>query len=189
MDPNLVAFLKYSTDDLLCQKDNALMAIRVVVDLNKTQPFKNTIKLLDVGNQKLTLRGFSGYDLKGLLGENGLLRKHYPSNKPEDFVHALRIYFSTIKELFSKEWRDPHNYIVATNKGISAFLKLLKSILRAEKSPLTHEIVRKYLEPLEAGWETWKIQELGAKYVGSQGWKQFHKDMVQVIRKKFPQFK
>jgi len=40
MDPNLVSFLKHTNDDAACQKDSELMAIRIVVDLNDSTPFK-----------------------------------------------------------------------------------------------------------------------------------------------------
>jgi hypothetical protein len=189
MDPNLVSYLRYTDDDFLCQQDNALMAIRIVVELNKTTPFKNSIRLLDVGDQVITLKGFSGYDLKGLIGGRGLLRNYYPNNKSSDYVQALRTYFSTIQSLFQKEWKDPHVYIVATNRGVSAFLKLLRSILRAEKDQLSHEMVLKYLKPLKSGWKSWEVKKLKQKYVGSQGWKEFHRDMVNEIKKKIPHFK
>jgi DGQHR domain-containing protein len=120
MDPNLVAYLKYTPDDAQCQRDNELMAIRLVVDLNKLAPFKRSIRLLDrTGNEKITLKGFSGYDLRGLLGPKGLLRKYYPNNTPADYTNALRLYFSTLRSLFKKEWDNPGTYIIATNRGIS----------------------------------------------------------------------
>ena len=75
MDPNLVAYLKLTDDEAACQKDSELMAIRVVFELNRTTPFQKKIRFLDIGDQKITLKGFAGYDLKGLLGERGLLRR------------------------------------------------------------------------------------------------------------------
>ncbi len=129
MDPNLVSYLKYTTDDEACQRESELMAIRVVVELNKTTPFKKAVRLLDVEEQRVTLKGFSGYDLRGLLAPRGLLRKHYPANRPDEYVNALRTYFSTVRSLFKKEWDDPKKYIIGTNRGISALLKLLRSIL------------------------------------------------------------
>ena len=51
MDPNLVAYLKYTKDDAECQKSNELMAIRVAVDLNSETPSKGSIRLLDIGKQ------------------------------------------------------------------------------------------------------------------------------------------
>jgi DNA sulfur modification protein DndB len=188
MDPNLVAYLRYTDDDFACQKDNALMAIRLVVNLNRTTPFKNAIRLLDVGEQRITLKGFSGYDLKGLLGPRGLLRKHYPDNKPVQYLQALRIYFSTIRTLFKKEWDNPHRYIIATNRGVSAFLKLLKSILRTEKSQVTPGIAKKYLSALRDNWKTWELDKLSKSYVGSQGWKDFHRDLIKAIQKEYPDF-
>jgi len=189
MDANLVAYLKYTQDDVACQKDNGLMAIRIVVDLNGVSPFKKAIKLLDVGQQKITLKNLSGYDLKGLLGPRGLLRKHYPSNIPEEYIRVLRMYFGIIHSTFKKEWNDPERYIVATNRGMSAFLKLLKSVLKTEKQPLTPTKVRGYMLALKAGFPTWEFNHLSDTYVGSQGWKELHRDIVKAIRKKFPHFK
>jgi DGQHR domain-containing protein len=189
MDANLVAYLKYSSDDSVCQKDNELMAIRAVVDLNGATPFKKAIKLLDVGEQKITLKGFSGYDLKGLLGPRGLLRKYYPANTPGEYVRALRIYFGTIQSVFKKEWKNTDKYIIATNRGVSAFLKLLKSILKTEKAAVTQKKVRDYMRALKRGSVIWEFEQLKKTYVGSQGWKDFHRDLVKAIKKKFPAFK
>jgi len=189
MDPNLVSYLKYTEDDAACQNDSALMAIRIAVDLNGATPFRKAIRLLDVGTQKLTLKGFSGYDLRGLLGPKGLLRKHHPTNQPAEYVRVLRIYFSTIRSVFKKEWDDPDRYIIATNRGISAFLKLLKSMLKTTTGPVSHDVVDKYLRALKTDWKTWEFSKLKSTYVGSQGWKQFHRDLVGVIRRKHPEFK
>lgn len=189
MDANLVSYLKYTEDDVACERDSELMAIRLVVDLNKTTPFKRAIRVLDIGTQKITLKGFSGYDLRGLLGPKGLLRKYYPNNKPKEYLQVLRIYFSTIRTVFGKEWKDPTRYIIATNRGISAFLKLLRSILKTEKAAIKQTVLAKYLRGLKAGWDTWDFGELRGKYVGSGGWKQFHRDLVRVIRSKFPDFR
>ena len=189
MDANLVAYLKYTTDDFLCQKNNELMAIRVVVDLNKQTPFKKAIKLLDVGHQTITLKGFAGYDLRGLLGSRGLLRKYYPSNNPSEYTKVLRVYFSTIQELFKTEWNNPRTYIIATNRGISAFLKLFKSILKTHNGPIDHEVCKKYLSPLRAPTVTWEFARLKSRYVGAQGWKQFHSELVSIIKNEYPDFK
>lgn len=189
MDANLVAYLKYTDNDSICQKDNELMAIRVVVDLNGATPFKKAIKLLDVGQQKLTLKGFSGYDLKGLLGPRGLLRKYYPANTPGEYVRVLRTYFGTIQSAFKKEWENTDRYIIATNQGISAFLKLLKSILKTEKAAVTQRKIRDYMRALKEGSVIWEFEQLKKTYVGSQGWKEFHRDLVKAIKKKFPAFK
>lgn len=186
MDPNLVAFLKYTKDDAVCQSDSELMAIRVVVDLNNVTPFKGTIRLLDIGKQKLTLKGLSGYDLRGLLGPKGALRRLYPSNKPEVYTRVLRLYFSTIRAMFKTEWDHPEKYIVATNRGTSAFLKLLKSILLTHKKKIGAATVRKYLGPLKS--RDWDYATLSKSYVGSQGWKEFYSELAKVIKKKHTDF-
>jgi hypothetical protein len=99
------------------------------------------------------------------------------------------MYFGTVQSLFKNEWKNPDKYIIGTNRGISAFLKLLKSILKTEKKPLSHKIVRDYIAALKGPKRTWEFEELNKTYVGSQGWKEFHRDLVAVIRKKFPTFK
>lgn len=190
MDPNLVAYLQYTANNAECQNDNRLMAIRIVVDLNRTTPFKKAIRLLDIGGgEKITLKGFSGYDLRGLLGPRGLLRKYHPNNTPEEYIQVLRMYFSIIRSLFKKEWDAPEKYIIATNRPISAFLKLLKSILKTNEGPITPEVVKKYLQPLKSGWKTWEYAKFKKTYVGSQGWKDFHRDLVKVIKRTHPNFR
>lgn len=189
MDPNLVAYLKYTDDENECQKDNELMAIKIVVELNKIEPFKNKIKLLDVGNQKITLKGFSGYDLKGLLGSEGLLRKYYPTNESREYISALRLYFNILKSLFKEQWRHPEKYVIFTNRGISAFLKLLKSIFKACQSLLNEDIAKRYLQALKNNWTgSWETKEIGSSFVGSGGWKNFHRQLVSAIKKTYSNF-
>lgn len=193
VDANLVAFLKYTDDEVECQKNPELMAIKLVVELNKTTPFKDRIRLLDIGNQKITLKGFSGYDLKGLVGRKGLLRKHY-KNESKEYIAALRLYFGVLKSLFKEQWEHPEKYIIFTNSGISAFLKLLKSILKTCQSPLNEEIVKRYLQPLRNKWEDSELETktlaetLRSTYVGSKGWKDLHRLLVSTIREVYPDF-
>jgi DGQHR domain-containing protein len=184
MDANLVAFLKFTEDESACQKDNLLMAIKIVVELSRITPFKDKIRLLDVGKQRITLKGFAGYDLKGLLGEKGLLRKHY-MHQSSSYVSALRLYFNILKSLFPDQWKDPDKYIIFTNRGISAFLKLLKSLLKTSKKPLDPKTVKVYLKPLKDKWpkKQWETAQLRNSYVGSKGWKDFHRDLVETIQK------
>ncbi len=188
VDPNLVAYLKYTDDETQCQQDTELMAIKIVVELNRTTPFKRRIRLIDFGDQTITLKGFSGYDLRGLLGPRGLLRKQYP-NESQAYIRALRLYFSLLKGLFTEEWQHPEKYIIFTNRGVSAFLKLLKSILKTCQCPLNKEIVGKYLQALKDNWtDGWETSELKNSYVGSKGWKDFHRDLVEAIRQTYPDF-
>lgn len=190
MDPSLVAYLKYDPDEKVCQADQELMAIKLVVELNKMSPFKGKIRLLDIGEQRITLKGFAGYDLKGLLGPRGQLRKYHPHQSAE-YVKTLRIYFGVLKDLFPKQWQDPDRYIIFTNRGIAAFLKLLKSILRTTEGPLTLASARKYLQSIRSHWADpkWDTQTLRSGYIGSGGWKDFHRDLVKSIRKDYKSFK
>jgi DGQHR domain-containing protein len=187
MDPNLVSFLQYEKDDSLCQRDNKLMAIRVAVDLSDRQPFLKKIRLLDMaGTQKMTLKGVSGYDLKGIVGPKGALRKVFPTNTPKDYVSYLSTYYSLVRSTFKTEWDDSQTYILATNRGFTALLKLLKSILRTEPDTNDPQITKKYIKAL-SGFN-WDYNKLKQKYVGSQGWKGFHADLVKQVRKTFPDF-
>lgn len=191
MDANLVTYLKYTTDDGMCKNDPILMSIRVVVELNKQSPFKKSIKLLDIGKERLTLKGLSGYDLKGMLSVNGLLRKYNTTNDVGEYVRMLRIYFSILNSVFKKEWKNPNKYIIATNRGVTALLKLLKSIIKHENSWPTEKRLKEYASALKKHWKTWETSKLQKSYVGSQGWKNFHTDMVNAIKKdsKFSGFK
>jgi DGQHR domain-containing protein len=186
MDPNLVAFLKYTKDIATCQKDPELMAIHVTVELSQCTPFKSAIRLLDVGKQKITLKGFSGYDLRGLLGLRGALRKRYPKNDPADYVQVLSLYFSTIKSMFPTEWADDSTYLIATNRGVSAFLKLLRSLILTTKRKLTKKTIERYYAPLKN--QNWDYKSLSKSYVGSQGWRDFYLDLAKVIQKKHKKF-
>src|SRR5207245_11555340 len=111
------------------------------------------------------------------------------NNDPDEFITVLRTYFSTVRSLFGKEWRDPDNCIVSTNRGVSAFLKLLRSMFRTEKRQLAHQDFKKYLSALKREWKSWKFADLKKTYVGSQGWADFHKDLVAAIRKHYPYLK
>lgn len=189
VDPSLVAYLRHTDSERICKNHADLMAIKVVVELNKKPPFKNAIRLFDYGPQEITLKGFYGYDLKGMVGPNGLLRKYYP-NTSHAFVGALRTYFTVLSELFEKEWKEPKTYIIPTNRGISAFLKLLKSILKNEQARITKETARKYLQPVKERWikRTWVRSKLHTSYTASQGWKQFHRDLVKTVKRKYTHF-
>jgi len=188
VDANLVSYLRYTSDEKVCKVNADLMAIKIAVELNKNSPFKDAIKLFDFGKQKLTLKGISGYDLRGLISKQGLLRKYYPANSTSVYVRALRMYYSAIRDIFRQEWDDPKTYIIATNRGVTAFLKLLRSILKTEEKKVTKPTVKKYMAVLKKNWKgTWESKKLrqayGKTYVGSEGWAQFHRDLVAAIRK------
>ncbi|MCH8027495.1 MAG: DGQHR domain-containing protein [candidate division Zixibacteria bacterium] len=188
MDPNLVCYLKYTKDEEACKNSPELMAIRIVVDLNSLEPFKNKIRLVDVETAKFTLKGFSGADLRSLIGQRGLLRKYY-TNEPKELIKALRLYFNVVKSIFKDEWKDENKYILATNRGLIAFLKLLKSILKTCDSELSKGIIEKYLKALKKNWKLgWEIKKLKGQYVGAAGMKKFHEDILKKIRKTYHSF-
>ncbi len=190
VDPNLVAFLKYTDNEAECQADPEKMAIKIVTELNKSTPFKGKIRMIDFPDEIITLKGFSGYDLRGLIGPKGWLRKLY-DHESSVYISVLRMYFSILKSLFPLQWKDQQKYITFTNRGISAFLKLLRSMLRTEDKQLNEASMTKYLNVLKQKWKDpkWEIAKLRSAYVGSGGWSDFHKDLAATIRKKFKNFK
>lgn len=184
VDPSLVSYLRYTPVERICRQHADLMAIRLAVELNRMSPFKDAIRLFDFGRQRLTLKGIAGYDLKGLIAPKGLLRKYYPGNSSRSYVRVLRSYFSVVSEVFRNEWGDPKTYIIATNRGVTAFLKLMRSILKREKRRLTKPLIRRYMQALSKNWpDSWETGKLRKTYVGSQGWADFHRDLIKAIRR------
>jgi len=95
-----------------------------------------------------------------------------------------------VRDTFKQECKDPDKYVIFANRGISAFLKLLKSILKHSKKRLTETRIRKYLSALKSNWKKpWETKKLVNSYVGSQGWSDFHHDLVKTIRRKIKDFK
>jgi hypothetical protein len=45
----LVSYLRYTDNEKACRQNADLMAIKIVVELNKVSPFKDTIRLFDLG--------------------------------------------------------------------------------------------------------------------------------------------
>jgi DNA sulfur modification protein DndB len=183
VDPSLVSFLQYTDNEATCRKHPYLMAIKIAVELNKRDPFKNSIRLWDEGPQTITLKGISGYDLKGMVGDNGALRKYYP-NSSATYVGVLRLYFGVIQEVFESEWKEPKKYIIATTRGVTALLKLLKSILKNEQARVDGAQIKGYMQIIKSHWvkHTWETSKLDTSYSASQGWKQFHRDLVRTIQ-------
>jgi len=193
-DPNLIAHLKYTEDPAIYEADPERMAIYLTVKLSEWGPFKDRVRITDWAASRtanMTLKGISGYDMQSLVGPRGELRKKFPENKAADYRTVLRTYFGLIYSTFSEEWADPSTYIVGTNRGVSAFLKLLKSILKNLEefdSQCAEGQFRPYLAALAANFGTWETSELRSGYVGSGGWNRLHRDMVSAIQGDLPEF-
>ncbi len=184
VDANLVSYLRYTPDEKICKANADLMAIKIAFELNKVSPFEDSIQLLDLPRKKITLKSMSGYDLKGLISKQGLLRKYYPSNGSRVYVRVIRDYFSVVRNVFKKEWDDPKTFIIATNRGVLAFIKLLRSILKTEQKKMTKPMIRIYMVALQKHWpETWETRKLREAYVGSGGWVRFHRKLISSILK------
>jgi hypothetical protein len=100
------------------------------------------------------------------------------------------MYFSTLRDVLTPEWDAPDKYILATNRGVTAFLKLLKSIHKNEQKRVDPTIARKYLAIVRDHWikRTWETSKLDTSYSASQGWKQFHRDLIRSVQKKIRTF-
>jgi hypothetical protein len=58
------------------------------------------------------------------------------------------------------------------------------------KSPLDEDTVKKYLKALKDNWKaSWETKKLKNSYVGSKGWKDFHRELVKTIRKAYSDFR
>ncbi len=189
LDANLLAHLSYTDNEDLCRKDPKLMTIKIVMELNKITPFKERIKYLETGDEIITLKGFSAYDLRRLVGPKGALRKFNKNNNSEKYVKSLRTYFSIVRKLFKKEWDNPEEYIIATNRGITAFLKLLMPIIAITKPKreLSQSKIEKYLKQLR-NFQSWETKRLRGQYIGAAGWKKFYEDLQKTIRRKYKKF-
>jgi DGQHR domain-containing protein len=185
MDANLVALLRLNPDEGACQADPALMAIKIALALDANGPLKGRVRSLDYQRQVVTLKGLSGYDLRTLVGPRGELRQHV-ENKSEILTKLVNDYFSQVRRVFTQEWNKQDEYVVCTNRGIAAFLKLYKSMIRDVSNVPTIDEIHNFLSLLKANWvgKTWKTKELRNSYAGGQGAIDFHRDMLRSIRKK-----
>jgi DGQHR domain-containing protein len=182
MDPNLVAYLEYVDEEEKCREDSKLMAIKIVVKLSEMSPFKGGIRLYDMGEEPITLKGFAGYTLKSLVGKKGLMRKYFGNNSSE-YAKAIRQFFSVLKSIIgNRKWED-----ICSNRVISALLMLIHSNLATLKRKYEIDDLRKYLAPLK-GFDFSK-KAMKGKYIGTSGWKKLHSEMVKSISAQYKEFK
>lgn len=199
LDPNLLAHLSYTDDEIKCQNDSKLMAIKIVMKLNEIPPFKNRIRYLETGDEIITLKGFSAYDLRSLISDQGSLRRFTRNNSSSKYIEVISGYFSVVSSIFKKEWQDPTKYIISTNRGITAFLKLFKPLLNSIKFKMPADFndfkktktqfmgeCKGYLKSLKGfNFET---AHLKGQYMGGAGWKKFYEDLEKCIKRDHPKF-
>ncbi|MBN3032512.1 MAG: DGQHR domain-containing protein [Candidatus Saganbacteria bacterium] len=182
MDPNLVAYLEYVDEEEKCREDSKLMAIKIVVKLSEASPFKGIIRLYDLGDEPITLKGFAGYTLKSLVGKKGLLRKYY-NNDSSEYLKSIRQFFNTLKSIIgNNKWDD-----ICSNRVVSALLMLLHSTLSAIKRKYDIDDLKKYLAPLKSF--DFSKKAMKGKYIGASGWRKLHSEMVKSISSKYKEFR
>lgn len=130
--------------DILLKTGKADRKMKVADELKKTKVFENKIKSIDTVG-KIHIATFVTVSMRKLVGDEtivGILSKWYgrqrqlkiiPSQKEEDFVkyctQKLKMYFSTVKKKYGNIWGDSKNYILATDRGIRALLRIAEWIL------------------------------------------------------------
>jgi len=74
--------------------------------------------------------------------------------------------------------------------GLSAMLKLLRSILKHHGGRLDAAAVLKYLKPLRKAWtdKQWKEENMKS-FVGNKGWSALHSLFVGHVRNEMPDFR
>jgi len=116
--------------------------MKIVERLKKTKVFRNKIKSIDTKGKIHITTFVETAPTRKLVGNNGILSKWYgrkrepkdiPENKEESFLNfcfkTMRKYFSLVKEMFPDEWENPKEYILATDRGIRALLRIMEHIL------------------------------------------------------------
>jgi DGQHR domain-containing protein len=182
MDANLVAYLEYVDEEDKCQEDPKLMAIKIAVKLNEVSPFKGAIRLDDMGNEQITLKGFAGYTLKALVGKKGLLRKYY-NNDSSEYIQSIRQFFNILKSIIGNDkWDD-----ICSNRVVSALLMLIHSTLSTMKRKYDIDDLKKYLAPLKSF--DFSKKAMKGKYIGTSGWRKLHSEMVKSISSKYKEFR
>lgn len=202
IDPNLLCDLLESTSNKkTIIKDPGLIAIYSVKKLDrynqKNNPFKGKIKIYQTESLKkkpITLKGFSGYDLRRMVKEGGVLRKLNKKNSLEKYLDILINFFKEVKLVFKKEWEKPEDYIICTNRGITVFLKLLERIINFYDGKISkkkyNEIISILKEPSSLRkFKNWKNERLKGAYIGYGGWSKFEKDVLNQIKNKDNKFK
>lgn len=165
--------------------------VEIVKSLNSKGVFKNKIKSPSNPKGIIALPTFSLTPaMDSLVRNGGYLNTYYKGkfqeNKFQDFcIRNINLFFSIISRKLKSMWEDPKKYIICTNRGIRAFLRLFPFVLNysngiKEKNFEKPIICLKDFEFLNS--------ELRRKYLGEGGADEFAKNLVEHIQRKIPDF-
>jgi hypothetical protein len=170
--------------------------------------FKNKIKIKRKHKRPISLVTFVTTSPMNALvnersGELGFFFKENYGYFPDDsktqirekykdfYFRIINDYFKLIKETFPDEWEDSENYILATDRGIRVFLRLLRLIIdynvtKQGKKFNDIEITKNIISSLKGF--NFKIEDLKGKYFGEGGADIFLEDLKAHIQKSIDDF-
>ena len=169
--------------DILLKTGRASRTMKVVDKLRKKEVFENRIKTIDSPGKIHIATFVDTAPMRRLVGDEkttGILSKWYgrrcvpkiiPANEEEKFIdHCVRIlerYFVLIQNVFSKEWRNPRKYILATDRSIRALLRMAEDVLNYSDRLRKRKKVKEVLNALKS-WD-FRNEKLKRMYLGEAG--------------------
>ena len=174
--------------------------VAIVKRLMKTELFKNRI-------QTTTTKGdihFTTFvttppmddlvleDKKAILIDEAMSKKYknisdeQKRKKYEDICFKIiNDYFAIIKKLYKNYWSKPKKYILSTDRGIRALLRLLIQIIKHTKKwdNKKSKAILKNIKDFN-----FKNDSLKNKYLGEGGAEEFANDLAMLIQKSVPGF-
>jgi DGQHR domain-containing protein len=166
--------------------------VELVKELAKTEVFGNRIGFPSKKGTISSVTFITTSPMGRLVSTrpNGTLSRYYAGDQRKFYkfcFRALKGYFSIVAEVFGKEWNNPREYVLATDRGIRALLRLFESIVSYAEGVKTEKI-RECLEALK-GVEL-RSAELAKKggYYGEGGANILRDEWVSQIRTRIPEF-
>jgi len=137
--------------------------MKIVERLKKTKVFRNKIKSIDTKGKIHITTFVETAPMRRLVENKGILSKWYgrkrepkeiPEDKEDSFLNfcfkTMEKYFSLVEEIFPNEWKNPKEYILATDRGIRALLRIMEHVLEYSNGLRNIERAKKCLECLRS---------------------------------------
>lgn len=185
---------KVSTDlllDLYEILDIKDRRVEIVKSLNSAGVFKDNIKSPSNPKGIISLPTFSLTPaMEALVRNGGHLSNYYKDKFQEDkfqnfCVRNINLFFSIISKVFPAKWKNPKKYILCTNRGVRAFLRLFPFVLKYKNRIDEKDIIKviRCLNDFE-----FSNSKLTGKYLGEGGADDFAKRLVEHIQTKMAGF-
>jgi len=165
--------------------------VEIVKELSEKSPFAGLIQLVGTGHRPISLPTFALTPaMTRLVEEGGVIGQWYKEKSASKFqavcTAIIKKYFDTLSRIISKEWRSPSRYVVATNRGIRAFLRLLPYVMEYSNGLRNEGRIRECLRPLRKF--NFRESDLKRKYLGEGGADEFAEDMIRLVKGSCPNF-